>query len=142
MTATSTYICDHCKREPLYLKNNHCPDCGSAVTKVIKKEPSKVIYCTHCRMWFDTKNGWNANSSKPIGQVEITTGSGKKVLTEWSGIPICPACSAPLFEIESDKFYAENEKNGRLKEVMTWEWPNGSFWKKGEHHGNQRTTSS
>jgi hypothetical protein len=93
-------------------------------------EQNKVIYCSHCQMWFDTKNGWFAKRSKPIGPLEILTNRGIKTIPESPGIPSCPACGAPLFEIEAEKFYQENEKAGRLEEVMTWEWPNGSFWKK------------
>ncbi len=72
-----------------------------------------VIYCSHCPMWFDTKNGWKAEKS-PI-----------------TGIPICPNCGAPLFEIEARDFYKQYLGQGKKKyeEVMTWEWPNGSYWK-------------
>ena len=76
---------------------------------------NRVIYCTHCQMWFDTKNGWKANRAPaPFG------------------IPICPACNAPLLELESKEFYKTNKDMGeeRYNEVMTWEWPNGEFWKK------------
>ena len=68
-----------------------------------------VIYCTHCPMWFDTKNGWKANRM-------------------FTGIPACPACGAPLTQIESEKFYEANRKQGRMDEVKTWEWPYGSHW--------------
>ena len=70
-----------------------------------------VIYCSRCQMWFDTKNGWHAKSAA-------------------SGIPLCPACGTVLFEIESSKFYETNRERGqeRFDEVMTWEWPDGSFW--------------
>ena len=71
-----------------------------------------VIYCTHCEMWFDTKNGWKAKQTFPI--------------------PSCPACGAPLMRIESEKFYEENRKQGRMDEVKTWEWPNGSYWNRKE----------
>lgn len=81
---------------------------------------NKVIYCTHCQMWFDTKNGWLAKKDD-FG----------------AGIPVCAACGAPLFEIEAEKFYEANRKAGRLEEVMTWEWPNGSFWKGRAKNENQ-----
>ncbi len=70
-----------------------------------------VIYCSHCEMWFDTKNGWKANRAS-------------------SGLPLCPACGAPLLQIEAEDFYKINKERNRLEEVMTWEWPNGSFWNK------------
>jgi NAD-dependent SIR2 family protein deacetylase len=70
-----------------------------------------AIYCTHCRMWFDTKKGWQAKQApQPFS------------------IPICPCCGAPLMELDYDQFIRNNEKQGRLDEVMTWEYPNGSFW--------------
>lgn len=71
---------------------------------------SLVIYCSRCEMWFDTKNGWKAAKG---GQF---------------GIPLCPACHAPLFEIPSQRFFKNNEH--RLSIIETWEWPNGSLWKK------------
>lgn len=71
-------------------------------------EEELVIYCSRCEMWFDTKNGWKTHRSK-------------------SGLPLCPNCLAPLFQIESDEFYKNNSE--RLDLVMTWEWPNGSLWK-------------
>ena len=70
-----------------------------------------VIYCSRCKMWFDTKNGWHADRFP-------------------TGIRSCQACGAPLLQIESKEFYKENEQRGRMDEVMTWEWPDGSFWKK------------
>jgi hypothetical protein len=66
-------------------------------------------------MWFDTKKGWQAKKS-PFG------------------IPICPCCSAPLMQLDYDDFIKENEKQGRLDEVMTWEYPTGAHWKKEKHH--------
>lgn len=90
----------------------------------------RVIYCSRCQMWFDTKNGWFAKTSAPLGPIEITTDRGSRKIINPPGIPICPACGAPLFEIDAEEFYENNRKQGRLEEVMTWEWPNGSFWKK------------
>jgi len=74
-----------------------------------------VIYCSRCRMWFDASKGWYAAEWNPDdGVMEF-------------GIPVCPACGAPLFQIESDKFYDANKD--RMKEVITWEWPNGELWR-------------
>jgi Zn finger protein HypA/HybF involved in hydrogenase expression len=28
------YICDHCNKEPLYLKKGRCPECGNEATKI------------------------------------------------------------------------------------------------------------
>jgi hypothetical protein len=70
-----------------------------------------VIYCSHCQMWFDCKNGWYARR-------------------DIHGMPRCPACGAGLFEISAKRFYENNRNSGRLEEVMTWEWPGGAFWKK------------
>ena len=77
----------------------------------LKAGEKLVIYCSRCKMWFDTKDGWHADRS-PFGP------------------PSCQACGAPLLQIESASFYAENEKLGRMDEVNTWQWPDGSFWKK------------
>ncbi|MFA5313677.1 MAG: hypothetical protein WC375_10260 [Methanomassiliicoccales archaeon] len=74
-------------------------------------EKSKVIYCADCEMWFDTKNGWKALKAEGIG------------------IPVCPACGSVLMEADAEGFYESNRLAGRLEEVKTWEWPNGSIWK-------------
>jgi len=67
-----------------------------------------VVYCSRCEMWFDTKNGWKAHKTK-------------------SGLPLCPACLAPLFQIEANEFYKKNVE--RMEKILTWEWPNGTFWR-------------
>ena len=75
----------------------------------VMSKPDLVVYCTKCPMWFDTKNGW-------------------KALTGYRGIPICPACKAPLMQIDADEFYKENKEIGRWQMVRTWEWPHGTLW--------------
>jgi len=68
-----------------------------------------AVYCTHCRMWFDTAKGWQAQQG-PFG------------------IPACPCCGAPLMEMGYNEFKKNNKDRDRLNEVMTWEYPNGSYW--------------
>jgi len=71
----------------------------------------KVIYCNKCGMWFDTKNG------------NYLTCTG-------NGLPLCPNCySIMIVIIDYSRFYQEIKKRDNLKEIMTWEWPNGLFWK-------------
>lgn len=70
-----------------------------------------AVYCTHCRMWFDTAKGWQAIKIPPYG------------------IPGCPCCGAPLMQVDHDEFIKINRERNRLDEVMTWEYPRGSFWK-------------
>jgi hypothetical protein len=71
----------------------------------MKNRKGKVIYCSRCEMWFDATKGWHAHPGP---------------------VPLCPACGAPLFEIERSAFDANNV--ARMAEVLTWEWPSGSFW--------------
>lgn len=76
-----------------------------------------AVFCTHCKMWFDTAKGWQAKSApRPFS------------------IPVCPCCGAPLMELEYDKFIQQNKE--RIDEVMTWEYPNGSFWREANHVQN------
>lgn len=76
------------------------------------EEKRLAVYCIHCEMWFDTKKGWQAKQGAPP-----------------FAIPLCPCCSAPLMQIDYDEFIQNNQKQGRLDEVMTWEYPHGSIWK-------------
>jgi NAD-dependent SIR2 family protein deacetylase len=75
------------------------------------KSERLAVYCTHCQMWFDTDKGWQA----------------KKAPAPFN-IPVCPCCGAPLLQMEYDDFIQNNKEHGRLEEVMTWEYPDGSFW--------------
>ena len=77
------------------------------------KETRLAVYCTNCKMWFDTKKGWPVGKN-PLGLVT----------------PVCACCSAPLMQVDYKKFIDQNKKEGRLEEVMTWEYPHGSFWEK------------
>ena len=76
------------------------------------KERRLAVYCLNCQMWFDTKKGWQAK----------TSGNG---IT-----PLCPCCKCVLMQIDYKIFIDQNKKEGRLDEVMTWEYPDGSFWHK------------
>jgi hypothetical protein len=76
-----------------------------------------AVYCIHCEMWFDTKKGWQAKKSV-------------------FGTPTCPLCSAPLLQLDYNDFIKQNHEQGRLEEVMTWEYPHGAYWKtKGTDNG-------
>jgi len=76
------------------------------------KTERKAVYCIHCKMWFDTKKGWQA----------------KRAPAPFN-IPVCPCCGAPLMEVSYKNFIRQNTEQGRLDEVLTWEYPNGDYWK-------------
>jgi hypothetical protein len=59
------------------------------------------------------KKGWRA-AKNPLGLIT----------------PVCPCCGYVLYQVNYDDFIERNKKEGRLKEVMTWEYPDGELWKK------------
>lgn len=78
------------------------------------KSERLAVYCVACKMWFDTKKGWQAKQAI---------------------CPSCPACGAPLMQMAYKEFIAENKKQGRLDEVRTWEYPDGEYWKGDDNDG-------
>ena len=76
-------------------------------------EQRLAVYCGKCEMWFDTKKGWRA-AKHPLGLIT----------------PVCPCCGFVLFQVDYYEFIERNKKEGRLDEVMTWEYPDGELWRK------------
>ena len=101
-------ICDLYRKNPILSVTNLIPSYMDDEPKEKIKPERLAVYCIQRKMWFDTKKGWQAKHTTP---------------------PSCPVCGALLMQIEYDNFIQENKQRGRLDEVMTWEYPDGKYWK-------------
>ena len=100
-------ICELYRKNPLLSIMNRNQAYMDELEENIRSE-RLAVYCIQCKMWFDTKKGWQSRKTQP---------------------PTCAVCGALLMQLEYNDFIKSNRKFGRLDEVMTWEYPDGEYWK-------------